>query len=133
VLIIAVFYAIALLPLHLGLKALFSIIVISYVLWFLSEKIFFTHPRAVNKLVMTELSLCFIQRRDGSTMKANLDSNPVILDNLVILRFRSEAAEHGINKWLGSKSIIITAKMAGPKNFKALKRHLRLAVKRSDP
>lgn len=90
------------------------------------------HPRAIQKLVLTELDWCYVQLKNAQIFKATFLADTVVTEHLVILNLEFNLEKNVLLKCFNRYSVIISAQTLGPDQFRDFKRYLRLLRIKSD-
>lgn len=135
-------FSVFLLPIVFWQATIISIFLFWYCLQLFRRHILLSHPLAINKLVFTELGWCYVQLHNQKIYKADIRSDTILTEHLVILNltkrdfiFDLKQREHifyGLmstikkHQLFNHSVVILTADRLGCDVFRNVKRHLRL-------
>ncbi len=89
------------------------------------------HPESIKRLVITELGWCHVQLKNTQIFKADIDSDSILCEHLVILNLNRKKSEEPTIliqclNYFKIYSIFLTAGRIGNNKFREIKRYLRL-------
>lgn len=103
--------------------------------WLLFSKHFLlNHPFSIKKMVFTELGWCYVELKNSQIFKADICSDTILTEHLVILNLTQRLNDHPEKSFLSRirnfsffnhHSVLLTADRLGRNKFRELKRHLR--------
>ncbi len=123
-------FAVFFLPLN-SLLAVCLLVCLSIYCFYLLRKYFLiNHPYSIKKIIFTELGWCYVQLNNYEVFKAEVDSDTILSEHLVILNLiRIKNGNQSLFKkifiFLNRDSVFITADRIGKKKFREIKRYFR--------
>ena len=125
--------ALWLLPLQPWLVLFFSVIIIGYCQYLFRKHFLLNYPLSIKKLVFTELGWCYVQLNNSQVFKANIESDTILTEHLVLLNLRKHhVSEYDSffgriksNGFSKHYSVLLTSDRLGGERFREIKRHLR--------
>jgi hypothetical protein len=121
------------LPLQTWQVLFFSVIIIGYCQYLFRRHFLLNYPLSIKKLVFTELGWCHVQLNNSQVFKADIESDTILTEHLVLLNLRKHhVSEHDSffgriksDGFSNHYSVILTADRLGSERFREIKRHLR--------
>jgi hypothetical protein len=123
---IALSIAIFLLPMAFWQQSILIVSLCCYGQWLIRKFIVFSHPESIKKLLMTEYDWCYVQFKNNRIIKANISSDTVVTEYLVILNLCQQTGRSLLPGYFTGFSILILSETVGVKAFRDIKRYLRL-------
>lgn len=122
-------YSLPLLPFFPSLVVQFlciAMLLVWYFQYLFRKHFLLTHPFSINKIVFTELGWCYVQLNNSRTFKADIESDTILSEHLVILVLKGRKLKGWRRKmYFNNFSVLLTADRLNNDKFREIKRHLR--------
>lgn len=143
-LLLSALYLLPLSPLFstsLGQFFCLAVILVWYCRQLFNKHFLLKHPFSIQKLVFTELGWCYVELKNSQIFKADICSDTILTEHLVILNLTERAPEELCLKdcpaspfasiikkfrFFNKYSVLLTADRLDSNKFREIKRHLRL-------
>ncbi|MCW8931044.1 MAG: hypothetical protein OQL19_12495 [Gammaproteobacteria bacterium] len=121
-------------PINIDYYIIFTVVIIWYCQHIYRKQFLFNVPSSVKKIVFTELGWCYVQLNNSYIFKADIASDTVLTEKLVILNLVERRSNDSVSSpiqlighsiFSKNQSVLLTADRLGCDKFREIKRHLR--------